>query len=245
MTEKNTEPQTFSERLIAAMADMENPTKAKKATVPTKNGGQYSYNYETLDQVLAVVRPALTKHGLALTQQQAWSENTSSYVLRTIVFDAKEERLMDERPLRDCPDAQQAGSWETYMRRYALRTAFGLTGEDDDGAATVGRSAAAYGSSGTQTRKQSNQPNHGREVAPDAQSKPAKSEAEQKAEYIDRINQRRGEAEALGIKAEGIDSYIAATFDGKTVEDLTIPELTKLGKHIATLISDKEGMNNG
>ena len=35
MTEKKAEPQTFSERLIAAMADMENPTKEKTATVPT------------------------------------------------------------------------------------------------------------------------------------------------------------------------------------------------------------------
>lgn len=245
MTEKKAEPQTFSERLIAAMADMENPTKAKKATVPTKSGGQYSYNYETLDQVLGVVRPALAKHGLALTQQQAWSENTSSYVLRTIVFDANEERLMDERPLHDCTDAQQAGSWETYMRRYALRTAFGLTGEDDDGAATVGRSAAPYGSGGTQTRKRSNPPNHGREVASDAQSKTAKSEAEQKADYIARINELRGEVEALGIKPDGIDSYIAATFDGKAVDDLTIPELTKLGKHLATLKGDKEAMSNG
>ncbi len=231
---------TFNERLIAAMADMENPTKSKKANV-----GKFSYNYETLDQVLGVIRPALANHGLMLTQQQTWSTNTSSYVLRTIVFDANEERLMDERPLRDCPDAQQAGSWETYMRRYALRTAFGLTGEDDDGAATLRRSEAAYGSSGTQTRKRSNQTNHGREVASDGQSKPAKSEAEQKADYIARINELRGEVEALGIKPDGIDSYIAATFDGKAVDDLTIPELTKLGKHLATLKSDKEALNNG
>lgn len=137
------EEESFSARLIEAMADMENPTKSKTANVPTKSGKSYQYKYETLDQVLGVVRPALAEHGLALTQQQAWSANTNSYVLKTIVFDASEERLMDERPLHDAADAQAAGSWETYMRRYALRTAFGLAGEDDDGAATVGRAEPA------------------------------------------------------------------------------------------------------
>lgn len=135
--------QTFSARLIAAMGDMENPTKSKTAKVPTRSGGNYQYNYETLDQVLGVVRPALAAHGIALTQQQAWSDSTNSYVLRTIVFDDSDERLMDERPLHDATDAQAAGSWETYMRRYALRTAFGLAGEDDDGAATIGRTKTA------------------------------------------------------------------------------------------------------
>lgn len=147
------EEESFSARLIEAMADMENPTKSKTANVPTKSGKSYQYKYETLDQVLGVVRPALAEHGLALTQQQAWSANTNSYVLKTIVFDASEERLMDERPLHDAADAQAAGSWETYMRRYALRTAFGLAGEDDDGAATVGRTAPAKRASAAQAKK--------------------------------------------------------------------------------------------
>ena len=144
----------FGSRLMAAMADMENPVKSKTANVPTKSGKSYQYKYETLEQVLGVVRPALAEHGLAMTQQQAWSGNTNSYVLRTIVFDGSEERVMDERPLRDAADAQVAGSWETYMRRYALRTAFGLAGEDDDGNATTGRDRQANRPAASQAKRQ-------------------------------------------------------------------------------------------
>lgn len=118
-------------RLMDAIGEMENPTKSKTANV-----GKFSYHYESLDQVLAVVRPALANHGIAMTQGQKFSEAANCWILETQVFDDKETLTLDVRRIPECSDAQQAGSWETYMRRYALRTAFGLTGEDDDGAAT-------------------------------------------------------------------------------------------------------------
>lgn len=129
----------FFGRLIAAMQEMTNPAKASVATVPTKRGGKYTYKYETLDQVLAAVRPPLLAHGIGLTQGQTWDGATGGYVLRTCVFDDDHDVELDKRPVPQMPDAQAYGSWETYMRRYALRTAFGLTGEDDDGAAAVVR----------------------------------------------------------------------------------------------------------
>ena len=77
-----------------------------------------------------------------MTQRQVWSERTSSYALETVVFDEREEIVLDTRPMHDYPSAQDTGSWETYMRRYALRSAFGLAGEDDDGAAASAHRAA-------------------------------------------------------------------------------------------------------
>lgn len=123
--EKDT--RTFDKRLIDAMAEMGNPTKSKKG---------YNYMYETLEQVLGIIRPALANNGLMLFQSVKWHNMSSEFVLETGVFGENESRIMDERPFHTCNDAQAEGSWETYMRRYALRTAFGLTGEDDDGEAT-------------------------------------------------------------------------------------------------------------
>lgn len=135
MTEKKDE-RGFFQRLIDAMKEMENPTRSKTANVPTKSGRTYSYTYETLDDILGTVRPALAKNGLMLTQCQKDVEGRQ--VLETYVFDATGEKmLMDSRPIPSCNDAQAQGSWETYLRRYSIRTAFGLTGEDDDGEATV------------------------------------------------------------------------------------------------------------
>lgn len=120
------EEETLQARLIAAMAEMVNPVKDTAA---------YKYKYEQLDQVLGIIRPALLNHGLGLTQYQEFQDGES--VLVTAVFDDTIKAELDRRPLPRCNNAQEAGSWETYMRRYALRTVFGLCGEDDDGAATM------------------------------------------------------------------------------------------------------------
>ena len=129
----------FNERLLEAMREMVNPTKESVATVPTKGGGKYTYKYETLDQVLAIVRPALMRNGLGLTQY------VRDGFLCTAVFDVSEIRVMDERQVPNTSDPQAFGSWETYMRRYSLRSVFGLCGEDDDGAAAKGASEQRQG----------------------------------------------------------------------------------------------------
>lgn len=121
------EEKTFNQKLIDAMKEMGNPKKEKQA---------YKYKYETLEQLLEIVKPALIAEGLMLMQGVKWNENIGSFVLETGVMDASESRVLDTRPFHSCEDAQAEGSWETYMRRYGIRTAFALTGEDDDGEAT-------------------------------------------------------------------------------------------------------------
>ena len=120
-----TEP--FGKRLLAAMAEMPNPVKDSKA---------YNYRYEQLDQVLGIVQPALMAHGLFVTQGMEFAEG--GYELRTCICDAEGDTLrvpMDCRPVKLTGDSQKDGSAETYARRYALKTVFGLCGEDDDGKA--------------------------------------------------------------------------------------------------------------
>lgn len=124
-------------KLRSALAQMTNPTKSATADV-----GRYKYSYATLDQVLEIVKTALIENELGLRQQVVetkWYNSDSDlsgidYQLHTIVFDDDEEMVVDQRPYRVIADAQQQGSFETYMRRYALMMAFGLAGEDDDGA---------------------------------------------------------------------------------------------------------------
>lgn len=120
-----TEP--FGKRLLAAMSEMPNPVKDSKA---------YNYRYEQLDQVLGIVQPALMAHGLFVMQGMECSEG--GYELRTYICDAEGDTLripMDARHVKLTGDSQKDGSAETYARRYALKTVFGLCGEDDDGQA--------------------------------------------------------------------------------------------------------------
>lgn len=119
--------ESFGKRLLAAMSEMPNPVKDSKA---------YNYRYEQLDQVLGIVQPALMAHGLFVMQGMECSEG--GYELRTYICDAEGDTLripMDSRPVKLTGDSQKDGSAETYARRYALKTVFGLCGEDDDGQA--------------------------------------------------------------------------------------------------------------
>ena len=180
-------------RLVDAMADMVNPQKTKTAKVPTKSGGSYQYKYESLDQVLAAVRPPLMERKIAL---------------ETVVFDGSEEIVLDTRPMRDSPDAQASGSWETYMRRYALRSAFGLAGEDDDGAAAAG---AAQG--------------HRASPAP---KRPGK---------WDEFKRLKAEAVALGVRDESIKEWMNATFK-KDMRSYTHGDINLCEAHVRQLIED-------
>lgn len=122
-------------KLIAAQADMANPVKTKAV-----KAGARSYNYEVLADVLEIVTNALNAHGLALVQGTRFATDAScgpdaGWVLMTGITDGDNPVYLDCRPMDFPADPQAAGSKETYARRYALKTAFGLAGVDDDGEA--------------------------------------------------------------------------------------------------------------
>lgn len=117
-------------KLLKAMQAMDNPVKDKSA---------YKYNYADLSQVLSIVKPALYENGLGLTQSTVYEEEAPYLV--TIVFDDAEMLALSKRRLYDFTDAQAVGSGDTYTRRYELMKVFCLAAEDDDGAATKGKTA--------------------------------------------------------------------------------------------------------
>lgn len=201
------EAKGFNERLLEAMQEMVNPTKASVATVQMKGGGKYTYRYETLDQVLAIVRPALMRHGFGLTQY------VRDGFLCTAVFDVSEIRIMDERQVPSTSDPQAFGSWETYMRRYSLRSVFGLCGEDDDGA------AAKIAAADQQQRR----------MPP----------------RLERYMALKEHALAVGIKAEGISSWMRSRFPGKKLTDLDESQLQEAEGFIEALIADRERLDAG
>lgn len=202
--------ETLEDRLIAAMAEMVNPTKSNTATVPTKSGGRYTYKYESLDQVLAAVRPPLLEHGIGLIQQQVLSEKTGRYVLRTEVFSGTDHRVVDERPMVETSDPQAAGSWETYMRRYALRCAFGLCGEDDDGAAA----------------KASPQ----KKTAP-----PAPDRDERRNRMLARCAELSVKCVENGMNAGATEKYMRAHYHVEAIADLTDEQLLEFGRYLKSM----------
>ena len=141
---------TFNAKLMAAMQLMGNPVRDTKG---------HNYKYAQLDQVMEVIKPALYANGLAV--RQGTKLDGGFLILETFVFDENEERAMDVRTIERNHDPQKQGSYETYMRRYALLTVFGLAPEDDDGQAakpTWGGAKAAQGPQNAHRRAEAPDP---------------------------------------------------------------------------------------
>ena len=218
MTDKS-----FNAKFRAALAEMPNPTKDNTANVPTKSGRSYSYNYEDLASLITLIKPVLDKHGLGFSQESASEDG--KYVLKTHVFDDAEDHIKDVRPLSFGADAQAAGSYETYMRRYALKTVFGLAGEDDDGAATKPLKAfeTQKPTTATQTQRSS-------QIQDDSGSG-------DKVSTIQHISALKDEALSLGIPEGSMKSWITMKLAGKQFKDASLLELKEIEAHIEQQIA--------
>ena len=102
----------------------------------TAKAGTYSYDYADLASILALVRPVLSKHGLALVQRL---ENPSGGgpSIRTELRHADGGVIAASFPLGEWQTMQQLGSSATYVRRYALCGMLGIAAEEDDDAQSV------------------------------------------------------------------------------------------------------------
>lgn len=127
--------------LAAAQGEFTEIEKALTATVTSKREGarSYTYNYADLATVLKAVRPALSKHGLAVLQMP--SVRRGGIVLTTLLTHGQSGEWFagDLVVALENMDPQAIGSATTYARRYGLTALLGVAaGEaDDDGASAM------------------------------------------------------------------------------------------------------------
>lgn len=219
MTEKKTTAhKSIVERFYDAYDAVENPPK---------NGWNphYKSNFSELKDILGVIDKACTGCDIQYQQLPFITEDGHERV-KSFVFDRNGNvHELSVFPLL-CPnDIQKFGSNITYTRRYQALTDWGIVGEiDDDG-------------NGSSLDLPPNNPNN------DTPDKADKEVQEiRRKRYLDKIEQLQNEALSLGIKPEGINSWVNATFQ-KPYSDLNADELIQLGNHINTLISDKKELN--
>lgn len=124
--------------LIAALAKAQ-----AEFTVALKDSANPYYNsrYADLATIIAATRPALSKHGIAVTHACGTDlERQVAIVTTTIHLGEQWIASTAEAPAvgkaKDGGvrfDAQTIGAAWTYMRRYSLQGLLGLASEDDDG----------------------------------------------------------------------------------------------------------------
>lgn len=98
----------------------------------------YKSKYADINDCLTVALPALSKHGLAISQGNEFDRVEGYYITTMLIHESGQWLKSKIRiPLTNKKDAQEIGSACTYGRRYGLAAMVGLAQVDDDGNTTV------------------------------------------------------------------------------------------------------------
>jgi ERF superfamily len=100
--------------------------KSKEAKIKTRTGGEYSYFYADLADLLEATRGALMENELAISQP------IKGDILHTYLIHSSGEFIDSYMPLPKGLSNQELGSALTYLRRYSLSSILGIAGEEDD-----------------------------------------------------------------------------------------------------------------
>ena len=174
--------------LAAFQSEMPTVAKTKTAVVPTRGGGEYSYSYADLADVVEAAAPKLVSHGLAVSQDPDF-DGQHDLLTTTLLHSSGQWKASTMRLPVTKPDAQGLGSAITYGRRYAYCAALGIVAEEDDDGAAAVRSAP---------RKSSGR----RQPAP---PKPAEGEPRRGPLTPEEIQKMKEEAQAKAKAAVGAD----------------------------------------
>lgn len=165
-------------KLASALAEAQKAFKPikkdKTAKVKgTSKGGrdfEYEYHYADLANVIDCVREALADNKIAYSQPTRITER--GLVLVTILMHESGETSEGYLPIPSGLSPQELGSHLTYMRRYGLCSAVGVSAEEDDDGKAAQNAKPAAKAENAASKAASNQ-------------KPAKTETEAKFFIID------------------------------------------------------------
>ncbi|MBA3578910.1 MAG: ERF family protein [Gemmatimonadaceae bacterium] len=107
--------------------------KAHTAKVASQKGS-YEYKYGDLADLFAATTPALSQHGLTISQWPVMDDGR--FQLVTLLLHKSGQWMRGEYPLAMYERPQDQGSALTYAKRYCAASVLGIAAEvDDDGAA--------------------------------------------------------------------------------------------------------------
>lgn len=127
--------------LSKARAEFPSLDAGNTAKVEMKAGGSYTFDYADLAAIQAATVPALSKHGLVISQP--WWQESDGFVLLTILAHESGASMETETYFVEDGNKQALGSALTYLQRYQWRSVCGISAskDDDDGNAAVGNRA--------------------------------------------------------------------------------------------------------
>lgn len=115
-------------KLDAALAKAQGEIEA---AAKDKVNPAFRSKYADLSSVWAAIRPALSKHGIAITQWPIHSEDGRLHIVTRLAHDGEWIRAHFSIPVQK-QDPHGYGSATTYAKRFSLAAAVGVVADDDD-----------------------------------------------------------------------------------------------------------------
>lgn len=95
--------------------------------------GATQYKYADLSEMIKATTPALSKHGLSITQELHPSEDDENeLILETTLMHSSGQWRSSFYPIIRCTKPQEQGSQITYARKYALQGVLNIAADEDD-----------------------------------------------------------------------------------------------------------------
>lgn len=138
--EANQARKAFDAAISAAKAEIKPIVKNREVDFPARNGGsRTNYKYEDLAAIADAVDPILSKHGLSYRHR---SKQEGKILTVTCILSHRDGHFEETTLFAGNDESgnkngiQGIGSTATYLQRYTLKLALGLsTAKDDDGKA--------------------------------------------------------------------------------------------------------------
>ncbi len=223
MADKKTSPKTLVEALCefqkhhhAAGLDGDNPFFKSK--------------YTTLAQALSAIQPA-TEYGLCHSQLNEYEILPDGQILTIVVTKlmhvSGDEPIISRFPVPKLPSNpknvhQEAGSAQTYARRYGLLSVYGLANDDDDGNSLMNKPEPKQGVAKTPTKpNQKLEPTVVLEKLPDPISTEAKKAILDQLSTLQQLHPDKMKAvieafkNKFNIKSSKISGHITTAEHGK------------------------------
>ena len=117
----------ISKALSALQGEIKDAAKTAKG---------YGYNYAPLEAILKNNRPLLAKYGLAFTQSESFNETGTMQIVTGLLTHTSGEWIETTsaapfQQLKGMNSFQSAGAGFTYLRRYNISAAIGISSDDD------------------------------------------------------------------------------------------------------------------
>lgn len=239
---ENTDKSELFNALARAQAKFDQVKKSGKASIPTKSGANYSYNFAKLSDVLSATVPALNSEGIYFSQHPNYSLSNNGAmvtIVSTLSHSSGASISHESIPLfYNMNDAKQAGSVMTYLRRYGACQLLGIEGDDDDDAhvATMNNSYNNYKSK-PQAPRQAQTPRQPQQAqaqtkqatqqAKPEQNKPVDEPVVEQPQTAEKTVETKPVEQVETTQAPTEPTETTPTTETKVVETMAIPKAPK------------------